>query len=128
VSVDLATALRYYGRHGCIVFWNPCDITEENLRTDTPDAEALIIQPGNIISCETEEGQYLVKDGQLQQYESYPRHRGIDKIFTIVQRTRWDCRTIAAISHCVQMGWEIMEGGDRNSGVFAKRYAPKTDN
>lgn len=127
MSLRFATALRYYERHGCIVFWNPRDITDENLRIDTPDAEALVIQPGNIISCEIEEGQYLLKDGKVQPYQSYPRHRGIDKVFTIVQRARWDCRSIAAISQCVRMGWEIMEGGNRNSGVFAKRYVPPAD-
>ena len=124
MSVDLPTALRYYERHGCIVFWNPRDITDENLRTDTPAAEALVIHPGNIISWEVEEGQYLVKDGKVQRYQSYPRHRGIDKVFTLVHRTRWDCRAIAAISQCVRMSWEIMESGDPQSGVFAKRYIP----
>lgn len=124
MSVNLATALRYYGRHACIVFWNPRDITEENLRTDTPDAEALVIQPGNIISCETQEGQYLVKAGKLQQYESYPSHNGIDNVFAVVRRARWDCRATAAISQCVRMHWEIMESADPQSGVFAKKYVP----
>lgn len=124
MSVELATALRYYERHGCIIFWNPRDITEDNLRTDTPDAEALVIQPGTIISCELQEGQYLVKAGKLQQYESYQGHSGVDKVFAVVQRARWDCRATAAISQCVRMRWEIMESADQQSGVFAKKYVP----
>ena len=125
MSVDpRQIALRYYERHACIIFWNPRDITDENLRTDTPDIEALVIKPGTIISCETPEGQYLLKNGELQQYERYPGHSGVDKVFALIQRFRWDLRTVVAIAQCVDMGWEIIESGDPKTGVFAKIYVP----
>lgn len=76
----LDIALSYYERHGCIAFWNPRDITDENLRTDIPDAEALLIEPGNISSCEVQEGQYLVMDCELQPYDPYPGHEGVDAV------------------------------------------------
>ena len=125
MSVDpRQTAFRYYERHGCIIFWNPRDITYEHLRTDTPDIEALVIQPGTIISCETPEGQYLLKNGELQQYESYPGHSGVDKVFAIIQRFDWNLRTAVAIAQCVDMGWEIMEAADPRTGLFSKKYVP----
>jgi hypothetical protein len=66
--MDLATALDYYNRHSFIMFWNPRDITNENLTTDIPDVEALVIEPPNISSAEVHEGQYLVEDGKLEAY------------------------------------------------------------
>jgi hypothetical protein len=118
----LDIALRYYEEHGCIAFWNPRDITLENLRTDTPDAEALVIEPGTISSCEVHEGQYLVKDRKLAQYESYPGHEGVDKVFAALKRTRPELMADTAIRRCVSMGWVMMEATDGEGGFWEGLY------
>lgn len=120
----LDIALRYYGQHGCIAFWNPRDITDENLRTDTPDVEALVIEPGNVMSCEVQEGQYVVERGVLQAYDSYPGHKGVDKIFNALKHTRVRHYSITAIAECVKMGWVIMEASEGEDGIYFKRYEP----
>lgn len=119
--------MQFYERRGCVAFWNPRDITIENLRTDTPDAEALLIEPGSIASCETTEGQYLVKQGELQPYESYPGHEGVDKVFRVLQRTRPGFFATAAIKQCVKMRWVIMDSCERTERIFFKRYEPPAD-
>ena len=121
-AIDIA--LRLYEKRACIAFWNPRDITAENLRTDIPDAEAVLIEPGNIASCELHEGQYLIKAGKLQPYESYPGHEGIDKIYEVLKRTRCGFMATAAIKKCVLMGWQIMDVVEGEEGVYFKRYEP----
>jgi hypothetical protein len=122
--VELDAALRYYRQHECIVFWNPRDITPENLATDMPDAEALMIEPGCITSCEAQDGQYLVKAGRLQQYESYPGHAGIDEVFIVLMRRPPVSVPSAAIEQCVRMGWQIMEATSGDNGIFFRRFTP----
>jgi hypothetical protein len=124
--MDLATALDYYNHHDSIVFWNPRDITDENLATDTPDAEALVIEPPSICSAEGHEGQYLVEDGSLEFYEPYPGHDGIDKVFEAVKRAgpSFQDMATAAIKQCVDMGWEIMEAASGEEKIFSRRYVP----
>lgn len=120
----LDIALRFYEQRRCVAFWNPHDITHENLRTDTPDAEALLIEPGNISSCGVHEGQYLVEDGKLQNYEAYPGHEGVDKVFATLKRSRCGFMATAAIKQCVKMRWVIMDAVDGEDGIFFKRYVP----
>ena len=120
----LDIALHYYEEHGCIAFWNPRDITLVNLRTDTPDAEALVIEPWTISSCEVHEGQYLVKEGKLQDYEPYPGHEGVDKVFAALKRSRPALMSDTAIRRCVNMEWVIMEAAEGEDGVFFKWYKP----
>ena len=118
----LEIALRFYQKRGCIAFWNPRDITDENLQTDTPDAEALLIEPGTISSCELHEGQYLVKGGVLQDYESYPDHIGVDRVYQKLKQTRCGYFATTAIEQCVRMEWVIMDANDGADGTFFKRY------
>lgn len=113
--------MRFYERHGCILFWNPQDVTDANLRSDTPDAEALFIQPGEISSCEGVEGQYVVQHGHLQAYESYPGHEGVDAVFEVLKRTPAGYFSVAAIEQCVKMRWQIMEACDEGEFLF-RRY------
>jgi|GEM_PF-2623077 hypothetical protein len=120
----LDIALRLYEQRGCIAFWNPRDITDENLRTDTPDAEALLIEPGNISSCEGTDGQYLIKDSILQAYESYPGHAGIDRVFKVLKGTRCGFMSTTVIEQCVKMRWIIMDAAEGEDGIFFKRYQP----
>ena len=127
--MDLATALDYYHRHQFISFWNPRDITDENLTRDIPDVEALIIEPPNITSAELHEGQYLVEDGRVEAYQAYQGHDGIDKIFEAVKRAgpAFDEMATAAIKQCVEMGWEIMEAKLGSDRTFFRRYVPSSD-
>ncbi len=122
--MELDAALQYYEQQECIVFWNPRDITDENLATDTPDAEALMIEPGCITSCEAQDGQYLVKAGQLQAYEPYPGHEGIDEVFIVLIRRPPVSMARSAIEQCVSMGWQIMEATSGDNGVFFRRFKP----
>lgn len=121
---DLAIAMRHYELHGCIVFWNPRDITDDNLRTDIPDVEALLIEPGNVSSCEVHEGQYLVKEGQLQPYDPYPGHEGVDAVFEVLKRVLCGFMATSAIKQCVKMRWRIMEATSGEDGLFFKPYNP----
>jgi hypothetical protein len=127
--MDLATALDYYDSRRFIMFWNPQDITDENLATDVPDVEALLIEPPNITSAELHEGQYLVEDGRLEPYQPYHGHAGIDKIFEAVKRagSEFDQMAIAAIKQCVEMGWEIMEAKCGTDNSFFQRYVPSPE-
>jgi hypothetical protein len=127
--MDLATAFDYYNRHAFIMFWNPRDITDENLATDVPDVEALVIEPPSINSAELQEGQYLVEDGKLEPYQSYRGHEGIDKIFQAVKRAGPGFREMAtaAIKQCVEIGWEIMEATSGENGTFFRRYMPTSE-
>jgi hypothetical protein len=124
--MDLATALDYYSQHGFIMFWNPRDITEENLATDVPNVEALMIDPPSISSAEVYEGQYLVEDGKLEPYQPYRGHEGIDKIFEVVKRAGpgFHEMATAAIKQCVEMEWEIMEAKSGEHKTFFRRYVP----
>jgi hypothetical protein len=124
--MDLVTALDYYNQHGFIMFWNPRDITEENLATDVPDVEALMIEPPSISSAELYEGQYLVEDGKLEPYQPYHGHEGIDKVFEAVKRAGpgFQEMATAAIKQCVDMGWEIMEAASGEHKIFFRRYVP----
>jgi len=124
MRTNLDVALQYYGEHGRIMFWNPRDITPENLSTATPDAEALVIKPGNITSSEIPEGQYLVKDGNLEQYDPYPGHEGIAKIFAALKHSPPLLMSDSAIRRSVRMGWVIMEAVDGKDGIYFKRYNP----
>lgn len=96
----------------------------DNLHTDTPDAEALVIEPDTISSCEVHEGQYLVKDGKLEQYEPYPGHTGVDQIFGALKRSPPLLLADTAIRRCVTLGWVIMEAAEGEDGVFFKWYKP----
>ena len=122
--MDLVTAVDYYNQHGFIMFWNPRDITDENLATDVRDAEALMIEPPSISSAELYEGQYLVEDGKLEPYQPYYGHEGIDKIFEAVKRAGPDIQEMAtaAIKQCVDLGWEIMEAASGEHKIFFRRY------
>jgi toxic protein SymE len=124
LSLNLDTALRYYKQHGCIAFWNPRDVTDENLRTDIPDAEALLIEPTNISSYEAHEGHYLVQNAKLEPYESYPGHEGVDAVFEVLKGTSPDVRPTAAITECVSMQWVIMDKTGGENGIFFKPYEP----
>jgi len=86
-----------------------------------PDAEALYIEPGNINSCEVYEGQYLVRDGVLQDYQSYPGHTGIDKVFAAMKRVRPGFFATAAIEQCVKMRWQIMDAS-MEPGIWFKPH------
>jgi hypothetical protein len=127
--MDLAAALDYYDEHGFVMFWNPRDITDENLATDTPDVEALVIEPPNISSAELFEGQYLVRDGKLEPYQSYRGHEGIDKIFEAVKDAGpgFQEMATAAIKQCVDMGWGIVEATSGETGTFFRRFALTSD-
>jgi hypothetical protein len=127
--MDLAAGLDYYDAHAFIMFWNPRDITDENLGTDTPDVEALLIEPGDISSCEVHEGQYLVEDGKLEPYQAYRGHEGIDRIFEALKRAGAGFQEMAtaAIKQCVDMGWEIMEATSGENGTFFRRYVPASE-
>jgi hypothetical protein len=127
--MDLATALDYYNRHAFIMFWNPRDITDQNLATDVPDVEALLIEPSSISSSELQEGQYLVEDGKLEPYQSYRGHEGIDKIFEAVKDAGPGFQEMAnaAIKQCVEMGWEIVEAKYGSDKTFFRRYVPTAD-
>jgi hypothetical protein len=125
--MDLAAAFDYYDEHGFIMFWNPRDITEENLRTDTPSVEALLIEPGNISSCEVHEGQYLVEDSKLQDYHPYPGHTGIDKVVKALKEARCEFFATTVIEQCVRMRWQIMVAAEGDTGIFFKRYQPPSD-
>jgi hypothetical protein len=124
--MDLVAAFDYYDEHGFIMFWNPRDITDQNLARDLPDVEALLIEPPSISSAEAHEGQYLVEDGKLEPYQSYRGHEGIDKIFKAVKRAGpgFQEMATAAIKQCVDLGWEIMEVTSGEDGTFFKRYVP----
>ena len=116
--MDLVTALDYYDQHGFIMFWNPRDITDENLATDAPDVEALVIEPPNISSAELFEGQYLVEDGKLEPYQSYRGHEGIDIIFEAIKRAGPGFQEMAnaAIKQCVEHGV-----GDHGGNIRGER-------
>ncbi len=89
-----------------------------------PDVEALMIEPGCITSCEAQDGQYLVKGGRLQEYEPYPGHGGIDKVFIVLIRRPPVSWEPAAIEQCVGMGWQIMEATSGDNGTFFQRFTP----
>jgi hypothetical protein len=127
--MDLATGIDYYHRHQFISFWNPRDITEKNLRSCLPDVEALVIDPPNITSVEIYEGQYLVEDGKLEPYQSYPGHAGIDTIFEAVKGAgpEFEQMATAAIKQCTEMGWEIIEAKYGSDKMFFRRYVPTSD-
>jgi hypothetical protein len=127
--MDLATALGYYKSHRFIMFWNSRDVTDENLATEVPDVEALLIEPPNISSAELHEGQYLVEDGRLEPYQPYHGHKGIDKIFEAVKRAgpAFDEMATAAIKQCVEMGWEIMEAKNGGDKTFFRKYVSKPE-
>lgn len=127
--MDLATALDYFHRNQFVSFWNPRDIKDKNLRTSLPDVEALVIDPPNITSIEVYEGQYLVEDGRLEQYQPYQGHEGIDKIFDAVKSAgpEFEQMATAAIKQCVEMGWEIMEVKYGSDKMFFREYVPSPD-
>jgi hypothetical protein len=127
--MDLAAAQDYYNQNRFIMFWNPRDISEENLATPVPDVEALLIEPPNITSAELFEGQYLVEDGHVEPYQAYQGHEGIDKIFEAVKAAgpEFDQMATAAIKQCLDMGWEIVEAKLGEHNTFFRKYVPSSD-